>query len=87
MAQRAHMSSGRLSQGLLLLWGKCERGAARGLRTPNRPARGRPPARGAWGQGLSRLSPPHRPIPKWTSLTALRLAGAAIPAWPGGSGR
>lgn len=36
MAPRAHMSSGRLSQGLLLLWGKCAGGGPGGSapRTP-----------------------------------------------------
>lgn len=97
MAPRTQTGSGRLSQGLLLLWGKCAGGspgavAAGGgrLYTSHHPARSRPPTNGAQGWG-SLLSPAHRPPRHGASLAAPRPAGAAVACvasgrWQAGTG-
>lgn len=91
MAPCAQTGSGRLSRGLLLLWGKCAGGGpgATGggrLRASHHPARGRPPACGARGRGLGSAQPTAHPGTGPAGQSRGRPWRPSS-AWPGASGR
>lgn len=61
MAPRAHISSGRLSQGLLLLWGKCVGGGPGGSAPRTTPHVAALPLVGPGAGVLAQPAPPPQP--------------------------